>query len=75
MFSMKTWDGEACDETTLKLASELAKKFFARLGPDEHYSALVDLRRFDVLLDTDPTIFTNAEAYRHFVAGVGLLKK
>jgi len=75
MFSMKTWDEEACDETTLRLASELAKRFFARLGPDEPYSALVDLRRFDVLLGTDPAIFTNAEDYRHFAAGVGLLKK
>lgn len=75
MFSMKTWDEEACDETTLRFASELAKKFFARVGDEAHLSALIDERRFDDLLKLDPPFSRGAEFYRGVASGLGLLKK
>jgi len=75
MFSMKTWDEETSDETTVRFASEIAKKFFARMGPEDVYSTFVDNRRFDSILESNPSIFTEPEVYRNFVGGLGLLKK
>lgn len=77
MFSldMKTWDEEASDETTLKFASELARKFFARVGCEAHLDTLVAERRFDELLKLDPPFSNGAEFYRGVASGLGMLKK
>ncbi len=75
MFSMKTWDEESSDEATLKFASELAKKFFARLGSEDCYSQYLEDSDYSGLLKLSPPISSGAEAYRNYAAGIGLLKK
>lgn len=75
MFSMKTWDEEASDETTLKFASELARKFFARMGSEDRCIRHLKDADYLGLLQLSPDVSSGAEVYRNHVAGIGMLKK
>ena len=75
MFSMKTWDEEASDEATLRFASELAKRFFARMGSEDRYKQYLEDADYSGLLQLGPHISAGAEVYRNHVAGIGMLKK
>lgn len=75
MFSMKTWDEEASDETTLRFASELARRFFARMGSEDRYIRHLKDADYLGLLQLSPDVSSGAEVYRNHVAGIGMLKK
>lgn len=75
MFSMKTWEEEASDEATLEFASEIAKKFFARMGEDDIYTPLVNSGGYVDLLKLNPSFSAGADAYRNYASGIGMLKK
>lgn len=75
MFSMKTWDEEANDETTLRFASEIAKKFFARVDPLHPCISSLNRGDFRDVLDFRPPFTDGPEAYRNHAAAVGLVKK
>lgn len=75
MFAMQTWDEEASDETTLRFASEIAKKFLARVDPDNPGISTLNRGNFREFLDLPPPFTSGPEAYRNHVAAVGMLKK
>lgn len=76
MVHFESWDSEISDDTTLRLSSDLAKLFFARLGEEgQQLSAMLDRREFAALLSTTPGFAANAESYRNYRAGMGMLEK
>lgn len=76
MVHFESWDSEVSDDTTLRLSSDLAKLFFARLGEEgQQLSAILDRREFAALLSTTPGFAADAESYRNYRAGMGMLEK
>lgn len=74
--SMTSWTEEACDETTLRFASELAEFFAARAGKEaEPFLGAIRTRDYDSLLSLDLPFRGGPGVYHSLAQAVACFKK